>query len=61
MKEIPVEVILKENLSKPLGTNKNSLNVKNIEQRRLDKFVFVTQKSDIVGGETNFVLNALVA
>ena len=61
MKEMPAEVILKENLSKPLGTNRNSLNVKSIERRRLDKSVFVTQKGDIVGGGTNSVLNALAA
>ena len=30
MKEMPAEVILKENLSKPLGTNRNSLNVKTL-------------------------------
>ncbi|XWS37699.1 hypothetical protein CRYUN_Cryun19dG0067400 [Craigia yunnanensis] len=60
MKEMPAEVIL-ENLSKPLGTNRNSLNVKSIEQRGLDKSVFVTQKGDTVGGGTKSVLNALAA
>lgn len=61
MKEMPAEYILKENLSKPSGTKINSLNVKSIDRRRLDKSVFVTRKGDIVGGGTNTVLNALAA
>ncbi|XVF09684.1 hypothetical protein REPUB_Repub07fG0116100 [Reevesia pubescens] len=62
MKEKPAEAILKEKLSKPSsGTKRNSLNVKSIERRRLDKSVFVTKKGDIVGGGTKSVLNALAA
>ncbi|XVE58698.1 hypothetical protein DITRI_Ditri04bG0189700 [Diplodiscus trichospermus] len=61
MKEMPAEVILKENLSKPSGTRINGLNFKSIERRKLDKSVFVTRKGDIVGGGTNSVLNALAA
>ncbi|OMO85847.1 hypothetical protein CCACVL1_09967 [Corchorus capsularis] len=61
MKEMPAEAILKEKLSKPSGTSRNSLDVKRIEQRKLDKSVFVTQKGDIVGGGTSSVLNALAA
>ncbi|KAL1069905.1 hypothetical protein V6Z11_D12G297200 [Gossypium hirsutum] len=51
MKEMPAEVLLKENF----------LNDKSIEQRRLDKSVFVTRKGDVVGGGTNTLLNALAA
>lgn len=61
MKEMPAEVLLKENLSKSSGTIPKSLNDKSIEQRRPDKSVFVTQKGDIVGGGTNSLLNALAA
>ncbi|XP_022736721.1 uncharacterized protein LOC111289719 [Durio zibethinus] len=60
MNEMPAEVILKENLSKPSRTNGNSLIAKSM-RRRLDKSVFVTQKGDVVGGGTNSVLNALAA
>ncbi|KAA3459777.1 (6-4)DNA photolyase [Gossypium australe] len=61
MKEMPAEVLLKENLSKSSETIPKSLNDKSIEQRRLDKSVFVTRKGDIVGGGTNTLLNALAA
>ncbi|MBA0690014.1 hypothetical protein Goari_007712 [Gossypium aridum] len=61
MKEMPAEVLLKENLSKSSGSIPKSLNDKSIEQRRLDKSVFVTRKGDIVGGGTNTLLNALAA
>lgn len=61
MKEMPAEVLLKENLSKSSGTIPKSLNDKSIEQRRRDKSVFVTRKGDIVGGGTNTLLNALAA
>ncbi|OMO98081.1 hypothetical protein COLO4_14152 [Corchorus olitorius] len=61
MKEMPVEAILKEKLSKPSGTSRNSLDVKRIEKRKLDKSVFVTQKGNIVGGGTGSVLNGLAA
>ncbi|TYI53173.1 hypothetical protein E1A91_D12G300300v1 [Gossypium mustelinum] len=61
MKEMPAEVLLKENLSKSFGTIPKSLNDKSIEQRRLDKSVFVTRKGDVVGGGTNTLLNALAA
>ncbi|KAH1075645.1 hypothetical protein J1N35_027973 [Gossypium stocksii] len=61
MKEMPAEVLLKENLSKSFETIPKSLNDKSIEQRRLDKSVFVTRKGDIVGGGTNTLLNALAA
>ncbi|KAG8476237.1 hypothetical protein CXB51_033081 [Gossypium anomalum] len=61
MKEMPAEVLLKENLSKSSETIPKSLNDKSIEQRRRDKSVFVTRKGDIVGGGTNTLLNALAS
>ncbi|KHG08029.1 Uncharacterized protein F383_34875 [Gossypium arboreum] len=61
MKEMPAEVLLKENLSKSSETIPKSLNDKSIEQRRRDKSVFVTRKGDVVGGGTNTLLNALAA
>lgn len=61
MKEMPAEAILKEKLSKPSGTNRNSLSVESIERRRLDKSVFVTRKGDVVAGGTNSLLNASAA
>ncbi|XP_021286133.1 uncharacterized protein LOC110417884 [Herrania umbratica] len=61
MKEMPAEAILKEKLSKPSGTNRNSLSVQSIERRRLDTSVLVTRKGDVVGGGTNSLLNALAA
>ncbi|XP_007038428.2 PREDICTED: uncharacterized protein LOC18605386 [Theobroma cacao] len=61
MKEMPAEAILKEKLSKPSGTNRNSLSVQSIERRRLDKSVFVTRKGDVVAGGTNSLLNASAA
>ena len=61
MKEMPAEAILKAKLSKPSVMNRSSLDVKRIERRKLDKSVFITQKSNIVGGGTSSVLNALAA